>query len=69
MLLSILGASLLGNILAGTGINRAVEEAIAKSVTEEAKSKRQGQGIVRGGYENKKGWKGTRKCCKNKIDC
>ena len=69
MLLSILGASLLGNILAGTGINRAVEEAIAKSVTEEAKSNRQGQGIVRGGYENKKGRKATRKCCKNKIDC
>ena len=37
MLLGTLGASLLGNILAGKGINRAGEE--AKSVSEETKSK------------------------------
>ena len=43
MLLGTLGGSLLGNILAGKGINRAGEGA-----------KRQGQGIVRAGYENKK---------------
>ena len=39
MLLGTLGASLLGNILAGKGINRAGE----------------GRGIVRAGYGNKKG--------------
>ena len=44
MLLGTLGASLLGNILAGKGINRAGEGAIAK---------RQGRGIVRAGYGNK----------------
>ena len=47
MLLGILGASLLGNILAGKGINRAgkgqginraCEGAIAKSISEETKS-------------------------------
>ena len=37
MLLGTLGASLLGNILAGKGINRA------------------GEGVIRGGYGNKKG--------------
>ena len=36
MLLGTLGASLLGNILAGKGINRA------------------GEGVIRGGYGNKK---------------
>ena len=45
MFLGTLGASLLGNILAGKGMNRAGEGAIAK---------RQGQGIVRAGYGNKK---------------
>ena len=55
MLLGTLGASLLGNILAGKGINRAGERAIAKSINEETKLKRQGQGIVKAGYENKKG--------------
>ena len=46
MLLGTLGASLLGNILAGKGINRAGEGAIAT---------RQGWGIVRAGNRNKKG--------------
>ena len=44
MLLGALGASLLGNILAGKGINRAREGAIAK---------RQGRGVIRAGYGNK----------------
>ena len=48
MLLGTLGASLIGNILAGRGINRAVEGAIAM---------RQGRGIVSAGYGNKKGKK------------
>ena len=43
MLLNTLGASLLGNILAGKGINRV------------------GEGIVRAGYENKKGRKAPTK--------
>ena len=38
----------------GWGVNRTGEEAIAKSVSEETKSKRQGRGIVRAGYGNKK---------------
>ena len=42
MLLDTLGASLLGNILAGKG-------AIAKSVSEETKSKSQGRGVNRAG--------------------
>ena len=58
MLLGTLGASLLGNILAGRGINRAGEEATAM---------RQGQGIVRAGYGNKKDKKKNNKmnfqCC------
>ena len=66
MLLGALGASLLGNILAGKGViamsqgwwvNQAGEGAIAKSISQEKKSKRQGQGIVRAGYANKKVWK------------
>ena len=51
MLLGTLGASLLGNVLSGRGINkkgqginRAGEGAIAT---------RQGRGVVRAGYENK----------------
>ena len=55
------GAILLGNILAGKGTNRTGEGAIAKSVSEETKSKRQGQGIERAGYGNKKVRKTTRK--------
>ena len=56
MLLGTLGASFLGNILAGKGINRAGERAIAK---------RQGRRIVRAGYGNKKVWKKTTKNKKN----
>ena len=65
MLLGTLGASLLGNILAGKG-------AIAKSVSEETKSKSQGrgvnrarEGIVRASYGNKKVRKTTTKYKKN----
>ena len=65
MLLGTLGASLLGNILAEKRINRAWEGAIAKSISEETKSKRQGRGIVRAGYGNKKVRKTT---TKNKTD-
>ena len=70
MLLGALDASLLGNILAGKGINRAREGAIAKSVSEERKSKRKGRGIVRDGYGNKKGRKATtkRQGHKHKMD-
>ena len=50
MLLGTLGANLLGNIIAGKGMNRA------------------GEGIVRAGYGNKKGWKATTKAHKNKMD-
>ena len=41
MLLGTLGASLLGNILAGKGINRAGAGVIAKIIIEKTKSKRQ----------------------------
>ena len=70
MLLGTLGARLLGNILAGKGINRAEEEPIVKSVSEETKLKEQGRGIVRAGYGNKKGQKATtkRQGHKNKMD-
>ena len=44
MLLSILGARLLGNILAGEGSVGA------------GSGKQKGKGIVRGGYGNKKEW-------------
>ena len=57
MLLGTFGASLLGNILAGKGINSAGERAIARSIGKERKSKRQGRGIVRVGYGNKEGRK------------
>ena len=74
MLLCTLGASLLGNILAGKEaiatsqgqvINRAGVGAIAKSISEETKLKRQDRGIVRAGYGNKKVQKTT---TKNKMD-
>ena len=70
MLIGTLGASLLGNILVGKGINSAGEVATAKNVSEEKKSKRQGRGIVRAGYGNKKGRKATakRQDHKNKMD-
>ena len=54
MLLGTLGASLLGNILAGKRMKRAGEGVIMKSISEETKSKRQVRGIVKAGYENKK---------------
>ena len=54
MLDGTLDASLLVNILAEKGINRAGEGAIAKSISEETKSKRHGGGIVRASYGNKK---------------
>ena len=62
MLLGTLCASLLGKILTGKGaittsqgrgVNRAGEGAIAKSISEETKLKRQGRRIVRAGYGNK----------------
>ena len=59
ILLGTLGGSLLGNILAGKGINRAGEIALANSDGEETKLKRQSRGILRVGYGNKKGWKAT----------
>ena len=52
MLLRTLSTSLLGKILAGKGINRTGEGAIAK---------RKGQRIVRAGYGNKKVQKTTTK--------
>ena len=55
MSLGTLGASLLGNIWTGTGINTA----------EGAISKRQSRGIVRAGYGNKNGPKAT---TKSKMD-
>ena len=69
-LLGTLRASLLGNVLAGKGINRARAGAIAKSVSEEIESKKQSQGIVRAGYGNEKGRKATtkRQDHKNKMD-
>ena len=51
MLLGTLGANLLGNILAGKEKNIAEEGAIAKSVSEETESKKQGRGIIRAGYD------------------
>ena len=59
MLLCTLAASLLGNILAGKVINRAGEGPILK---------RQGQGIVKSGYGNKKVLKTTIKNKKN-FEC
>ena len=52
MLLGTLGASLLGNILAGKGLNRAGEVVIAMSISQETKS--MSQGVIRAGYGNKK---------------
>ena len=48
MLLVILGASLLGNILAGKGMNRAGEKLVRAGY-----GNIKGQGIVRAGYGNK----------------
>ena len=52
-LIMLLGASLLGYVLAGKGINRAEEGAIAM---------RQGRGVIRASYGNK------RQAHKNKMD-
>ena len=57
MLLGTLGASLLGNLLTGKGINKK-----GKGIN------RAGEGIVRAGYGNKKGRKATTKGHKNKMD-
>ena len=65
MLLGTLGASLLENILAGKGANRAGEGAITKYISKETKSKRQSREIVRAGYGNRKVRKTT---TKNKTD-
>ena len=74
MLLGVLGASLLGNILAGKeviatsqgrGVNRAGAEAIAKSISKDTKLKRQGRGIIKAAYGNKKVRKTT---TKNEMD-
>ena len=59
MLPCTLAACLLGNILAGKVINRAGEGPILK---------RQGRGIVKSGYENKKFLKTTIKN-KNNFEC
>ena len=59
ILLGTLAGSLFGNILAGKGINRAGEIALVNSDGDETKLKRQGRGILRVGYGNKKGWKAT----------
>ena len=65
MLLGALGASLLGNILAGKRVNRAGEGAIVKSISEETQSKRKGRGTARAEYGNNK----VRKTAtKNKTD-
>ena len=61
MLIGTLGASLLGNILAGKGINRAGEGVIAKSLPKKTKSKGQDWEIVRASCGNKKVWKATTK--------
>ena len=49
MLLCTLGASLLGNILAGKGINKK-GQGIVRAGEGAAKSTKQSQGIVRAGY-------------------
>ena len=70
MLLGTLGTSSLRNMLAGKwaiaasqdrGVNKPGEGVIAKSIGEETKSTRQGRGIVRAGYGNKKVRKTTAK--------
>ena len=61
-----MGGSLLGNILAGKGVNGAGEGVILRAFLEEIKSRRQGRGIVRATYGKKKGRKETTKGHKNK---
>ena len=50
MLLGTLGASLLGNILTGRGINRAGKGQEINRAGEGALATRQGRGIARAGY-------------------
>ena len=59
ILLGKLGASLLGNILARKGVNRA-----GRRESRWVRSTSQGRGIARAGYGNKK----VRKTTKNKMD-
>ena len=61
ILLGTVGGRLLGNILAGKGINRAGEIALANSDSEETKLKRQGRAILRVGYGKKKRLKSNNK--------
>ena len=60
ILLSILGATLLGNILAGRGINRARKGQGRNRAGEGAITTRQGRGIVRAGHGNKKSRKNNK---------
>ena len=53
ILLGTFGASLLGNILSGRGINRAGKGRGINRAGEGAIVRRQGRGIIRGGYGNK----------------
>ena len=57
MLLGTLGASLLGNILAGWEINGAETSQGINRAGEGVIAKRQGRGILRTDYENKRGRK------------
>ena len=57
MLLGTLGARLLGNILTGWGIKRAGKGRGINRASEGAIATRQGRGIVRAGYGDKKGRK------------
>ena len=77
MLFGTLGASLLGNILAGKwviamsqgqGVNTAGEGAIVKNIRKQTKWKRQCRGIVRAGSGNKKVQKTTTKN-ENNFQC
>ena len=60
MLLGTLGASLLGNILAGKGVIATSHERGANKAGEGAIATRQGRGIVRAGYGNKEGQKNNK---------
>ena len=59
MLLGTLGTILLGNVLSGWGINKKGKE-IIRAGEEVEKSRRQGRGIVRAGYGNKKSQKNNK---------
>ena len=53
MLLGTLGASLLGNLLTGKGINRAGKGKGAIAVRQVGGTNRAGEGVLRAGYGNK----------------